>query len=266
MKLVDFFARRPVFTSEEFTSFLDADGLRSPRTREALLAHHVRTGRIYRVRRGLYVSVPFGFTSDTYPVDPFVLAGKMSSDAVLAYHTALQFFGKAHSVREDMIFLTSQAIRPMTFRGYEYRGVAFPKPLVDKKQELFGVNMVERTGIAIKVTSLERSLVDLLDRPVLGGGWEEIWRSLEAVEFFDIDKVTDYAKLLGNSTTAAKVGFYLEQHRKELMVEDKHLSRLQEYCPKQPTYMSRNVSGRLVKRWNLVVSDQILDRSWEETY
>jgi len=50
------------------------------------------------------------------------------------------------------------------------------------------------------------------------------------------------------------------------MVEDKHLNRLQEHCPKQPTYMSRNVSGRLVKKWNLVVSEQILDRSWEETY
>ena len=266
MKLLDFFTRRPVFTSEEFKSFWDADGLRSPRTREALLAHHVRTGRIYRVRRGLYVSAPFGFSPDTYPVDPFILAGKMSSDAVLAYHTALQFFGKAHSVREEMIFLTGKAIRPMTFRGYEYRGVAFPKPLVDKKQELFAVNVVERTGIAIKITSLERTLVDLLDRPVFGGGWEEIWRSLESVEFFDIDTIIDYTRLLGNATIAAKVGFYLEQHRNELMVEDKHLRRLQEYCPKQPTYMSRNVRGRLIKKWNLVISEQILDRSREEKY
>jgi predicted transcriptional regulator of viral defense system len=199
-------------------------------------------------------------------VDPFILAGKMSTDSVLAYHTALQFFGKAHSVREEMIFLTGQAIRPMTFRGYEYRGVAFPKPLVDKNQELFGVNVVERMGIAIKVTSLERTLVDLLDRTVLGGGWEEIWRSLEAVEFFDIDKIIDYARLLGNSTTVAKVGFYLEQHRKDLMVDDSHLERLREGVPKQPTYMSRNVRGLLVKKWNLVVSEQILDRSWEETY
>jgi predicted transcriptional regulator of viral defense system len=212
------------------------------------------------------VSVPFGFTPDTYPVDPFILAGKISSDAVLAYHTALQFFGKAHSVREEMIFLTGKAIRPMTFRGYEYRGVAFPKPLVDKKQELFAVNVVERTGIAIKLTSLERTLVDLLDRPIFGGGWEEIWRSLEAVEFFDVDKVIDYARLLGNATTVAKVGFYLEQHRKDLMVDDSHLERLREGVPKQPTYMSRNVRGRLVKKWNLLVSEQILYRSWEETY
>jgi predicted transcriptional regulator of viral defense system len=108
--------------------------------------------------------------------------------------------------------------------------------------------------------------VDLLDRPVFGGGWEEIWRSLESVEFFDIDTMIDYTRLLGNATIAAKVGFYLEQHQKELMVQDKHLNRLQEHCPKQPTYMSRNVSGRLVKKWNLVVSEQILDRSWEETY
>ena len=35
-------------------------------------------------------------------------------------------------------------------------------------------------GGQVRVTSLERSLVDLLHSPEHGGGWEEIWRSLEA--------------------------------------------------------------------------------------
>ena len=66
-------------------------------------------------------------------------------------------------------------------------------------------------------------MVDVLNRPDLSGGWEEIWRSLESVEFFDFDKVVEYALLLGNATTAAKVGLFLEQHREPLMVEEKHL-------------------------------------------
>ena len=79
----------------------------------------------------------------------------------------------------------------------------------------------------LRVTNLERTLVDVLDRPGLSGSWEEIWRSLESVEFFDLDKVVEYALLLGNATTAAKVGFFLEQHRETLMVEDRHLKELQ---------------------------------------
>jgi len=78
----------------------------------------------------------------------------MSNDALLAYYAPLEFLGKAHSVREEMIFLTGQAIRPMNFRGYEFRRVAFPKTLVDKKQELFAVITFETGGIPIKVMSL----------------------------------------------------------------------------------------------------------------
>ena len=66
------------------------------------------------------------------------------------------------------------------------------------------------------MTGLERTLVDVLNRPDLTGSWEEIWRSLESVEFFDLDKVAEYVHLLGNATTAAKVDFFLEQHREAL--------------------------------------------------
>ena len=81
------------------------------------------------------------------------------------------------------------------------------------------------------MTTLERTLVDVLDMPRHGGGWEEIWRSLESVEFFDVDAVTDYALKLGSAVTVAKVGFFLEQHREELMLEESHLKRLQEHVP-----------------------------------
>jgi predicted transcriptional regulator of viral defense system len=120
--------------------------------------------------------------------------------------------------------------------------------------------------VTVRVTSLERTLVELLDRPDLGGGWEEIWRSLESVEFFDLDRVVEYALALRNATTAAKVGFYLETHRKALMVTDDHLKRLREHKPKEPHYLDRATrqSGRLAGAWNLVVPVEVLDRSWEE--
>jgi predicted transcriptional regulator of viral defense system len=108
--------------------------------------------------------------------------------------------------------------------------------------------------------------VDVLDRPDLGGGWEEIWRSLELVEFFDLDRVIEYALLLGNATTAAKVGLFLEQHRDVLMVEDKHLQPLRERRPRSPHYLERQQkkARRLVAEWNLIVPQRILDRAWEE--
>src|SRR2546422_359331 len=62
-----------------------------------------------------------------------------------------------------------------------------------------GVVEVPRSGLPVRVTTLERTLVDVLDAPRHGGGWEEIWRSLESVEFFDVGAVTDYALKLGSA-------------------------------------------------------------------
>ena len=78
--------------------------------------------------------------------------------------------------------------------------------------------------------------------------------------------VAEYALCLGNATTAAKVGFSLDQHRQTLKVEDAHLRPLRELRPRQPHYLERGRrnAGRLVADWNLVVPASVLQRSWEE--
>jgi predicted transcriptional regulator of viral defense system len=265
MKLQEFFTKHPVFTYEEFAEFFIVKESRSARTRDSLLAYYIRGGRLLRIKRGLFVTVPPGEDLKSYPVDSFLLAAKITGDAVLAYHTALEFYGKAHSVHESFLYLTGTFPRPLTFRGYRFRGVRFPKKLGDEKR-LFCVNAEERSGISIRVTNLERTMVDVLDRPELGGGWEEIWRSLESIEFLKLDQVVEYTLLLKNRTTVAKVGFFLEQHREDLMVNDSNLDALRNLRPRKPHYMIRTSRkpGRLVANWNLVVPEEILNRSWQE--
>lgn len=256
-----FLERHPVFRHEEFVAFFEANGPRSVKARESALAYYIRTNRILRIRRGLYAVVPQGADPDTYPVDPYLLAAKMTDDAVLAYHTALEFFGKAYSVFQRFHVLTGRAPRVMMFRSIEFRGVQCPKKLREKQAEQFCVTQAERAGLPVMVTSHERTLVDVLDRLELVGGWEEAWRSLEMVEFFDLDDVVDYAILLGNATTVAKVGLFLERHREELMVDDSYLKILRKRRPRSPHYVSRSVVGPhvYIKGWNLVVPREFVE-------
>ena len=267
MKIDQYFNQNPVFTKPEFIEFLKQDRTHgSVRTPDSLLDYYVMKGRLIRVRRGLYAVVPSGADNETYPVDPYVLASKMTDDSVIAYHSALELYGKHYSVYESLYYLTGKRPRKVTFRGIWFRPVQHPKTLRVKGQESNGVVTTERLGMKVRVTGLDRTLVDVLDRPDLAGSWEEIWRSLESVEFFDLDVVIKYTDLLDNATTAAKVGFFLEQHRDSLMVEDAHLEQLEALRPKQPCYLERGrrESGKLVRRWNLVVPENVLRRVWAE--
>jgi len=261
MDALSFFDRNPVFTRGEFLAL--KNGTRSPLTSRNLLAHHTATGRLLRVRRGLYATVPRGVEPCAARFDPYLLATKLAPDAVVAYHAALQFHGKAYSVSNRFAYLTRRRLRTFRFRDAEFVAVRCPAPLRALPDLGGGVLDQPHGGGRMRVTTLERTLVDVLDAPQHGGGWEEVWRSLESVEFFDLDAVVEYVLKLDSSLTVARVGFFLDQHREPLMVEDRHLAALRARVPAQPLYLDRKREpGKLVRAWNLVVPERVLSRSW----
>jgi len=259
-----FFAAHPVFTLGEFAQAGDS-GARAVSTAKTLLARQVDAGRIVRVRRGLYATVPPGVEPARAAVDPFLLASRLADDAVVAYHAALQFRGKAYSIWRRFHYVTSRPSRPLSFSGGEFVPVAVPAALrLDPGHEP-EVEAVPHAGSMVRVTSLERTLVDVLGSPSRSGGWEEVWRSLEMVEFFDVDRVVEYAHRLGSAVTAARVGVFLQQHQKELMVDEQGLIALRAMRPRQPRYFDpERRRGRMLRDWNLIVPDDILERRWEE--
>jgi predicted transcriptional regulator of viral defense system len=158
-------------------------------------------------------------------------------------------------------YLTAARAQVFEFRGSEF------VPVRARSASLLDDGVVEQAhaGGVARVTTLERTLVDVLDVPRHCGGWEEIWRSLELVEFFDLDAVVALTIKRGSALTAARVGFFLEQHRELLMVEDRHLDALRAHAPAQPLYLDRKREpGKVVRSWNLVVPERILERRWEE--
>jgi hypothetical protein len=66
--------------------------------------------------------------------------------------------------------------------------------------------------------------------------------------------------LLGSRTLAAKVGFFLESRRDELVIPQAALERLRTRIPRAPVFMDRSRKGRLVARWALIVPRDLLER------
>lgn len=261
----DFFARHPVFRYDEFVAAHAGPGGRSRQTSASVLKQHVAAGNLIHVRRGLYAAVPRGVARESFGVDPYLLATKLAEDAVVAYHAALQFHARAYSFWNRFHYLTRVRQRRFAFHDLEFVPVQAPAVLRSRPDLGGGAVEHRHAGGLARVATLERTLVDVLDAPDRSGGWEEVWRSLEMVEFFDLDVVLDYTRMVGSALTAARVGFFLEQHREALMVEERHLESLRDLAPVQPRYLdARRERGKLVANWNLVVPERILSRAWSE--
>jgi predicted transcriptional regulator of viral defense system len=256
-----FFEANPVFTTEEFKeAFLDG---RSLHTLHTQLKRYAKSGYIKAIRRGTYfVKGPAGRA--TAP-DEYLVASKLAEDAVLAYHTAFDVLGFAHSLYYRLYYLTKKRRSPMTLESLEIIPLPQPVELARRSREMFGVEKVERLGKKILVTGKERTLVDCFDHPEYAGGFEELYRCAEKMPYLDYDTLLHYLKLRAGKALFAKIGFYLEQHREELYVEERVLQKLEKNIPQKPVYLQpRQKGGMLQKRWNLIVPEMVIHRKWEE--
>lgn len=268
MTSIEFFNQNPVFTHEEYKMFLIAQGTVNTNTQRELLSYHLKKQNIVRIRRELYASIPISsrHSAESFQIDPYLIAGRITNDAVLAYHTAFDFYGASYSLYNQLTFMSQNHIRPFIFQQTKYICVSFPKPLIEQSCIDFEVVKANRQGLNIKVSSLERSIVDALERPDYAGGWEEIWRTAEHIPILNLDKVIEYAKILNNATTFAKLGFFLEQFKDQFKVDKQTLNILEKMKPNNVHYFERSKRepGKLFKRWNLIIPNSIIERTWEE--
>jgi predicted transcriptional regulator of viral defense system len=237
------------------------------------LAYHVRQGTLISIKRYVYAVVPRGCSVEDapYSVDPFLLASQLASDAVISYHSALAFYGYLHSLRFEFIYSTGQSknYTTLNFGNNIYKSTQFPKNLREKNKELIGVKKELRGGQELKITSPERTFVDILDRPkVLGYDWEEIARSLDKTYIGNLGFLVDYLILLGSKLTASRVGYFLERRGAESSVSEDVLGKIESLSSKSlvhldPCHKKGNVFS---KRWNLLVPDSLFNSKWEEIF
>jgi predicted transcriptional regulator of viral defense system len=263
----DFLANHPVFRLEEFSAFKALNQSTNLQTRRAHLAHYVKTGRLIRVRRGVYASVPPGHRGPSFQVDPYQVASKLAPDAVLAFHTSLQFQGYAQTLWSTYTILAKGIQANFKFQDVRYRTVTLPEKSVQSTASDDQVLQRDHGGLQVRYTSLERTLVDCLDRPKWGSKeFEELWKSYESVPYLNVQKVVAYAVALGSKVTAAKTGFFLEQNQARWKVDPAELKPLDACLPARLAYWQKSAVGKceVVPRWHLLVPTNILQRHWEE--
>ncbi|MCQ2342574.1 MAG: hypothetical protein MJZ75_03655 [Paludibacteraceae bacterium] len=169
------------------------------RRAEVLLLTYQKRGYIQKIRRDLYCIL--NLATGLPDVSRYEIACSIQTDACIAYHTALEYHGLAHQFWYDVQVATA---RPFTY--FEHAECAFVS--VGNK---IGLGIEEpRFDRGVRVTNLERTIVDCILRMDLAGGAEEFLHCMEGVGMLRTAEIINVLQAYDAPVAYQKVGCTLE--------------------------------------------------------
>lgn len=256
----------PVFRRGDFATAVG----RHPGDRAVteLLKYHLGAGNIRRIARGVFASVPKATLAAANSVDRFLAASRLRFGAVIAYRSALELHccGCAATPPNEVQLIARGEPGLLETVDFACRFVSPPRHHSTSE----GVTAIERQGLAINVTTLERTLVDLFDRYDLAGGAEDLFRSLDPVvereHPLDVEALLDLARRLDNAAGAGALGYWLEHERHRLGVTDAALEDLRSLAPRHARYALGATPGRgcSAGKWNVILPTDAIARYFDD--
>ena len=213
-----------------------------------LLQNYKKQRLICQVRRNLYVVTDL--SSKVSLANKFEIAGKISPTSYLSYQSALEFHGLAHQVFYDLWVSSSKR-----FNSFEFEGIRFQ---YCESKSLSGV-MNANSSPFIRVTNLERTVIDCIDKIERCGGLEELIQSISLIPYLDQELLLNYLQEFNKQFLYQKVGFILEYFKQEMKLSDNFFSICKHKSGKSTRYLTDRIESiQYFKEWKLCAPTNIL--------
>ena len=213
-----------------------------------ILRRYKKQGWISQVRRDLYVVTDLANKASL--ASKFEIASQITPSSCLAYHAALEYYGLAHQVFYELYVSSKE-----TFNDFDYEGITYT--FCQSKSVSGIVNPV--TDSLIKVTDLERTILDCLNRIDLSGGLEELVQCFAIITYVNESKLLDYLHQFNKQALYQKAGFVLGYFQKEMSLSNAFFEECKSKIGKSTRYLTdAQESNTYFKEWKLCAPENIL--------
>lgn len=249
MDILPFLHQKLLFTPTDIEQVLG--NMRSAKT---LLMRYQRQGYVSKVRRGLYCVT--NLTSKQPEANKFQIASVITPTSYVAYHAALEYHGLAHQIYYNVAVGSEQS-----FNGFEFDGTYFS---CHSTPVHVGID-IPYADKHVRVTNVERTIVDCIDRIDLCGGWEELVNCLQSVQYVREEQLTEILQAYNKTALYKKVGFLFEQL--QLPVSQDFLDTCRKFAKDSVTYLtSEGSSDTFNAAWRLYAPHNLLTINDQSTH
>lgn len=201
-----------------------------------------KKGKAKSVKRNLYVIISL----ETHePVSsPFEIASHITKSAYVSHHSAFEYYGLTNQIYTDIYVSSDERFSSFDFDGRTYRYIS------SKSRK--GIVSLRK----LRVTDIERTLVDSIKDFSKIGGLEELKTCISMITVIDENKVLEYLEEYDNGFLYKKTGYLIMNSE----ISGKFSQHFYELCKKKAQNSVRYLYEELKteravyeKEWKLFV-------------
>ena len=170
------------------------------------LSEMVKSGYINKIRKNLYTCCDVALNTDC--ANRFQIASSINQNSYISYHSAFEFYGFYNQMFYDVQVSSNKRFSPFEYDGYSY--VWYHSNLDIQIDTIQGV----------KVTSIERTIVDSINMLGKVMDVEELVKCLDLVHFVDEKKLIEVLAAFNKEVLYRKVGYILSYYKDEFKLSD----------------------------------------------
>jgi predicted transcriptional regulator of viral defense system len=214
----------------------------------ALLTDYQKKNYIDSVKRNMYVAL--SPETEQAVASRYFIASHITECACLSHHAAFEYYGCANQVFNEVWVSGASRFAPFEYDDVIYRYIA--SRIED------GV-VVKPDGI--RVTDMERTVIDSLNDFEKIAGLEELLHCLELVPYMDEQKLLFYLAQYDKQILYQKTGYILNHLKKEQRLTERFFDTCEQRVRKSIRYLYHGVEkepNTYDRRWQLFVPEDLM--------
>lgn len=238
-------AKYPVFTIEEVEKLAG-----NSKTAYSQLDRLMKKGLVKKVRRNIYSAV--NPVTGQIVATRYQIACAITDTAYLSHHSAFEYYGLANQVYYE-VYVSSEN----KFNTFEYDKVTY-KFVASRMQE--GIIEAKNTT-GVRVTDLERTVIESIRDHNKIGGFEELLNCLEGIHYLDEGKLLKYLEIYNTQGLYQRVGYLLQHYQKEIQLSNYFIDFCKEKIGKSRRYLLNEYteSSSYNGEWELMVPQGLFE-------
>ncbi len=240
---IEEFHNRKLFRFKDIVNLIGNEN-----TAKDLLFNYKKQKLICQIRRDLYAVTDIA-TKECIPTK-YEIGSNITSSSYISYHAALEYHGIAHQLFYDL-YVASEG----RFNNFEFGGINY---LYCESKINSGVYAPSLDSL-VKITDIERTVIDCFDRIDRAGGLEELLHSISLITYLNEEKLKQYVDEYDKAVLYQKAGFILSYFQQQTKISNNFISYCKKNIGKSVRYLTtREESPVFFNEWNLCAPKNIL--------